>query len=77
MSNKAILPCPHCGGRSCLYSNYSGRYRKYFVYVKCEVCGSQGKTYTTNDDPATTEWCDDVCDNAVGAWNMRFKVNPE
>ena len=66
-----IKPCPHCGGSSCLYANYSHRYRQYFVCVKCEICGSQGKTFSDPNDPEQSGWNDAACNSAISAWNMR------
>ena len=68
-----ILPCPHCGGDSLLNSNYNGRYRQYFVYVKCNICGAQGKAFTDPNDPDINGWNDPACDSAIKAWNMRTK----
>lgn len=68
-----ILPCPHCGGDSLLNSNYNGRYRQYFVYVKCDICGSQGKAFADLSDPDANGWSDSACDSAIKAWNMRTK----
>ena len=66
-----IKPCPHCGGVSYLNSNYSYKARTYFVFVKCDICGSQGKIYSSADEPAAVEWNNEACDSAVEAWNMR------
>ena len=71
MQDVSIKPCPHCGGSACLYSSYSSRHRLYFVFVKCDICGAQGKAFTSNDDPAEAGWSSNTCDYAVGAWNMR------
>ena len=66
-----IKPCPHCGGSASLYSGYSRRHRDYFVYVRCDICGAQGKLYGSSEDPAAVEWANDACTDAVKAWNMR------
>lgn len=71
MSNGIIKPCPHCGGGASLYDNYSRRYRSYFVFVKCDICGSQGKTYRSEIDPEEIDWNNDACEDAIRAWNMR------
>ena len=47
-----IKTCPHCGGMSWLNSNYSFKSRKYFVFVKCDICGAQGKIYLSPENPA-------------------------
>ena len=66
--------CPHCGGEAELYRNYSRRAGSYFVFVKCSMCGSQGKIYNTEEDPERTGWEDNTaCQSAVRAWNMRYK----
>lgn len=71
MDTKHILPCPHCGGTACLNSNYSYKKRFYFVYVKCDICGAQGKIYCSDEEPAAEDWNNTACIDAVNAWNMR------
>lgn len=66
-----IKTCPHCGGTACLNASYSYRIRKHFVYVKCDICGAQGKIYNTSLDPRVEEWNNAACIDAVNAWNMR------
>ena len=70
--NEPIKSCPHCGGSACINANYSYRIRKHFVFVKCDVCGAQGKVYTDDKDPVLSDWKDFACDDAVRAWNMRY-----
>lgn len=69
--NTTLKKCPHCGGNASLYSNYSYKTRAYFVFVKCEVCGAQGKITSCDDDPAADEWKNTACETAVSAWNLR------
>ncbi len=71
MSDLTIRECPHCGGDATLYCIYSGKLRKYLVFVKCKICGSQGKPFTDTNYPEDVNWCDYACDSAVKAWNMR------
>lgn len=66
-----IKTCPHCDGVSFLNANYSYKARAYFVFVKCDICGSQGKIYRSDEDPAAAEWNNEACNSAVEAWNMR------
>ena len=66
-----LKPCPFCGGVAFLNSNFSNRYRTYFVYSKCEICNAQGKTYASKDNPPDTDWSNAACESAVEAWNMR------
>lgn len=72
MNGKSIKPCPHCGGAGYLNSNFSNKTRTYFVYVKCDLCGAQGKIYNSAQDPAAG-WTGDACESAIDAWNMRTK----
>lgn len=59
--------CPHCGGTANLYQDYNRKYKCYFLYVKCDLCGAQGKIVSTKND------CDIQKDGqAVDAWNMRY-----
>lgn len=66
-----LKECPFCGQeRASLYRS-SGR-RGVFLYVKCEFCGAQAKTYGTHldfDDPDI--WDSSAADLAVQAWNTR------
>jgi len=73
MGETELKKCPHCGGDACLHSSYSYKSRKYFVFVKCNICGSQGKIIASSDNPAESEWNDVACNDAVSAWNLRCK----
>lgn len=65
--------CPHCGGEAELFKNYSHKTGSYFTFVKCSMCGSQGKIYNSYEDPERTGWEDNTaCQSAVKAWNMRY-----
>ena len=66
-----IAGCPHCGGTACLTQNYSYKARSYFVFVKCDICGAQGKIYNSPDEPQATGWNNQPCNDAIAAWNMR------
>lgn len=66
-----ISTCPHCGGEAYLAANYSYKIRKYFVFCKCDICGAQGKSYTSEEDPAAENWDNQPCRDAIKAWNMR------
>ena len=65
-----IKSCPFCGGEGCLYSNYS-RYGKYLVFVKCEDCFSQGKSFASRENPAESDWQNQACEDAIKHWNRR------
>lgn len=71
MENNYIKRCPHCGGISILCSNYSFRTRSHFVFVKCTMCGSQGKIYSSEEDPEEADWNNEACLKSIAAWNMR------
>lgn len=66
-----IRPCPHCGGTGAVTANYSYKRRCYFIFVRCDICGAQGKIFADPEDPAQYEWNMPACQNAIGAWNMR------
>lgn len=68
-----IKRCPHCNGDAVLQSNYSSRYRAYFIFCKCTICGAQGKTCSSNTDPVDSNWEMQPCYDALAAWNMRYK----
>lgn len=64
--------CPFCGqDAATLYRNYSGRLRKYFVWVECDTCGARSKATAEDSDPADENWESAECRRVVGAWNMR------
>ena len=71
MSNYKIKKCPHCGGESYLNSRYSVRCKGHMIFVRCEICGAQGKIYKAQADPETNGWNGAECLDAVNAWNMR------
>ena len=71
MERERLKGCPHCGGTACINANYSYKARSYFVFVKCDICGAQGKIYNSPDDPAAADWNNQPCRDAAAAWNMR------
>lgn len=66
-----LKKCPFCGGTGCLNANYSYKTRSYFTFVKCNLCGAQAKIYSSEDDPAATDWQNAACQDACNAWNLR------
>lgn len=64
--------CPHCGGDARLTANYSHKVKRWFIAVKCNLCGATGKYYTQVEDPEVKEWETDACYSAVQAWNRRY-----
>lgn len=73
MAKERLKYCPHCGGAATLNANYSYKTRSYFVFAKCDICGSQGKIYRSLDNPEAAEWNNQACKDAVIAWNMRVR----
>lgn len=67
--------CPFCGGTASLFRTISqGRWKNsYYTRVMCDICGSQGKSFRSDDDPAQANWETYECFQAVCAWNMRTK----
>lgn len=72
-----VKTCPHCGGSACLNAGYSHKARAFFVFVKCDICGAQGKTYSSKEDPAADGWDSSACRDAINAWNMRTRATDE
>ena len=70
-------PGPFCGGVPELRANYSRGAGAYFIFVKCTVCGGQGKTYTEKDDPEKKGFSTLACAKAVTAWNKRTREETE
>lgn len=58
-------------GTATLTANYSYRIRKNFVFVKCDICGAQGKIYNSEEEPEEVNWDNQACRDAIEAWNMR------
>ena len=71
MSNQRLKNCPHCGGMAHLEQNFTRKTHNYIVYVKCDICGAQGKVYSSEEAPAETEWQNEACNAAAAAWNLR------
>lgn len=68
----SVKYCPHCGGDARLTANYSPKVKRWFIAVKCTLCGATGKYYTQVEDPDETNWNTDACYNALRAWNRRY-----
>ena len=77
MTESQIKPCPHCGGVSYLNQNYSYKLRCWFTFVKCDICGAQGKSYRSTEEPAEAGWNNTPCNDAIAAWNMRTPERAE
>lgn len=65
--------CPFCGGRPYIHSSYSVKYDKYFVFVKCGMCGSQGGITSDDEDPADYDWETMSVEKALTKWNTRVE----
>ena len=61
-----LKKCPFCGGEADFYQNYSDGYKKYFVTVKCEMCGAQGKVFSSE-----RKWNPVTFKSAEKTWNTR------
>lgn len=72
-----IKPCPHCKGTAYINAFYSYKAHSYYVFVKCNICGAQGKVYNSPIEPSAEGWDTEACYSAVGAWNMRNGVEDE
>ena len=72
-----IKTCPHCSGTARLNASYSYKTRCYFIYVRCDICGAQGKIYRSDEDPDEENWNSEACNTAIAAWNMRDGVTDD
>ena len=70
-----VKECPHCGGSARLSANFSHKTHCWFIFVRCDICGSQGKPFGSRINPADKEWSTEECADAVNAWNMRKGEN--
>lgn len=64
--------CPFCGGQACLHSIYEREPDLYYVFIRCTICGAEGKKIPSWERPAECEWSNNPCDLASAAWNMRI-----
>lgn len=71
MAETYIKPCPHCGGTGCLIGQYSYKLKSYMIFVRCDVCGAQGRIYNTDDEKDIENWNSDAAYCAISAWNLR------
>jgi len=64
-SAKELKPCPFCGGKAELITNYIN-HKKTFFYVLCIECNAAAKEYSDNVvfNKAGKE-------QAIAAWNKR------
>lgn len=74
---RTLKTCPHCGGSANLVSVFSNRKQCFFIYVKCGICGAQGKAFTSKEDLVLKDPESDLCQSAVNAWNMRTEERTE
>jgi hypothetical protein len=79
MKMPKIKRCPFYGGDATLFRTISqGRWQaQYYTRVMCDICGSQGKSYRSSDDPADGNWETYECYQAICAWNMRTPEKEE
>ena len=68
-----IKPCPFCGGMAILDSNYNYSKHLYYVSVKCDTCGAQGKAYKQIETPKTGLG-PEAFRLAINAWNTRTET---
>ena len=69
-----VKPCPHCGGSAVLKANFSPKLNKFFVFVKCEECGAQGRAGSCTESPADDDWNNEGCGSAQYWWNLRVNA---
>lgn len=77
MAEVSLKSCPFCGSSDevRLERNYTRKYSgQWFVYVKCDYCGTQTKIFNTDKTPDDEDfWEDDACFRAIARWNKRDK----
>lgn len=69
-----VYACPFCGGRAELVYNYSEKSNRYYVFIRCTFCRSQGRIYGTKE-PMPEKGMNKASKNAVMAWNLRTGKN--
>lgn len=65
-----LKKCPFCGGDASIVNSYSQIRKRIFVYVRCDICLAQGKTFTTGKNAEMGE-NNPANKYAVNAWNIR------
>lgn len=66
--------CPFCGSDDIEVKAMKGR-KGWFVFCKCEFCGSQGKTFTHKGNCGSNDelfWSDESIRQSCKAWNKRM-----
>ena len=63
-----IKQCPFCGGKGFLKQKERRELPgKYYIHVRCSVCGAQTWSYMCNDQAEAMS----IKEQAVEAWNRR------
>lgn len=65
------MRCPFCGGMADVRANWWEKGRRYLIYVQCQRCNAQTKTFQEHDNPARYDWDTPAVDMATDAWNTR------
>lgn len=65
---KDLKPCPFCGGKAKVKTQYSEKKDRWFSFVQCLDCFARSKTATAWRDPTDNL---SLMDRATANWNMR------
>ena len=56
MKNKEIKPCPFCGARAILLSNYNHSNGRNYFFITCDECGVETPRIYQKPDYAVECW---------------------
>ena len=70
-----IKRCPFCGGLADVRARWWGTGKTYIVFVQCQVCNAQTKTFPEEDNPARYNWETPAVELAIDTWNKRVRFD--
>ena len=65
--------CPFCQGKPYLKASYNERMNMTYIFVRCSVCGGQGRAFIHAGYMEDITDAQDKVDLAIKAWDTRPK----
>ena len=66
-----LKPCPFCGSENVTLAYNSSRYKRYYYYVSCMICGARTRGEGIYADHVSEEWDNQAAMKSVSCWNQR------
>ena len=63
--------CPFCGSDSVRLHYNSSRFRKYYYYMACDVCGARTRGEAISQEDRKDEWENPAAEKSIACWNQR------